>query len=225
MQGLRERRGGSGADVTLSWKVGFLEEVTPEPSVQGGVGVGQMERRWCRQRQRGRNQVLNVRTQQQEFTLLEWEPPAGRWGRGREGPGLRCERPQAAGAGGLAVCTRSAASTDRIHVQEGAGAAAPPPRARQATRAWARQRASGEGQRFENDFSRQMQRPEVGEVAWPSRGRLSPPQSWGEQLRFPTSARSAHAAACLEGGPSFCWCPLAAQPGRVSGCLPVASLS
>lgn len=61
MQGLRERRGGSGADVTLSWKVGFSEEVTPEPSVRGGGGVGQMERGWCGQRLRGRNKVLSMR--------------------------------------------------------------------------------------------------------------------------------------------------------------------
>lgn len=65
------------------------------------------------------------------------------------------------------------ASTDRIRVQEVAGASAPP-RARQGTRAWARQRVSRGGHRFENYFSRQMQRLEVGEAAWPLRGQPSP---------------------------------------------------
>lgn len=43
----RDHRDGGEASVTLSWEVGFLDEVTSELSLQGGVGVGQMARKQC----------------------------------------------------------------------------------------------------------------------------------------------------------------------------------
>lgn len=109
---------------------------------------------------------------------------------------------------------RSQCSFYQSHLRAGGLlAAAVPPRARRATRAWARQRATRGGHRLENYFWRQTQGLEVGEVAWPLRGRPGPAQerelqSWGEQLRFPRRP-----AALMRLHVCFCWCPLAAQPG------------